>query len=58
MVAAPGLCKFDAQSVIGQKYDCEGDMRKISKEAAKIANAAYEGPRRKGANISEWFGLT
>ena len=56
MVAAPGLCNFDALSVVGQKFDCDGDSRKISKSAAKVVNAAWEGPKRK--DKSEWFGLT
>ena len=56
MIAAHGLCKFDAQSVVGQKFDCNGDSRKISKSAAKIINAAWEGPKRNGK--SEWFGIT
>ena len=56
MIAAPGLCKFDAQSVIGQEFDCLGDNRRISKSAAKIANAAWEGPKRDGK--SGWFGIT
>lgn len=45
VVAAQGLCDFDATSVVGQKFDCDGDSRKISKSAAKIANAVWEGKR-------------
>ena len=55
MIAAPGLCKFDAESVIGRKYDCDGDTRKISKPAARIANKAWDGPRRPNGK-REWFG--
>lgn len=43
VVAAQGLCDFDAATVVGRKFDCEGDERKISKSAAKIANAVWEG---------------
>jgi hypothetical protein len=56
VVAAPGLCHFDANSVVGQKYDCDGDERKISKAAAKIINGAWQGPRRDGKQV--WYGLT
>ena len=55
MVAAHHLCKFDATSVVGQKFDCNGDTRKISKPAAKIANAVWNGPERNGKR--EWYGL-
>nr|POE92441.1 putative feruloyl esterase [Quercus suber] len=54
MVAAPGLCDFDAGSIVGQIYDCEGDKRKISKEAASLANAIWAGPKRDGKQV--WFG--
>lgn len=43
VVAAQGLCDFDALSVVGQKFDCEGDSWKISKSAAKIANDIWKG---------------
>ena len=56
VVAAPGLCKFDAQSTVGQKFDCNGETRKVTKSAAKIVNAAWQGPLRDGK--LEWFGLT
>nr|POE48814.1 putative feruloyl esterase [Quercus suber] len=54
MVAAPGLCDFDASSAVGQVYDCEGDKRKISQGAATLANAIWEGPKRDGKQV--WFG--
>lgn len=55
MIAAPGLCKFDASSVVGSSYDCAGDKRDISPEAADLANAIWKGPLRDGKQI--WFGL-
>lgn len=43
VVAAQGLCDFDATTVVGQKFDCEGNSRKISKSAANIANEIWRG---------------
>jgi len=57
VVAAPGLCNFDATSVIGRSYGCQGDSRKITPEAAKIANAIWEGPKRADGRRG-WFGTT
>lgn len=55
VVAAAGLCQFDAESVVGKAFDCEGDEKKISKMAARIVNAAWEGVKRR--ETFEWFGL-
>lgn len=55
MISAPGLCHFDAQSVVGQKYSCDGDERKISKSVAKIVNEIWEGPHLNGKRM--WHGL-
>lgn len=54
IVAAHGQCKFDPLSVVGQKYDCEGDSRKITKEAAQIAAATWTGPIKDGKPV--WYG--
>lgn len=55
VVAAGGLCHFDAESVIGKAFDCDGDKKKISKKAAVIVNAAWEGVKR--GEKFEWYGL-
>lgn len=55
MIAAHGRCDFDATSVVGNNFDCHGDMRKISKSAAKIANSVWQGPKHEGR--SGWYGL-
>jgi feruloyl esterase len=55
LVSAPGLCKFNATSVVGQKYDCEGDERTITSAAAEIANAAWTGPSDANGK-PVWFG--
>lgn len=54
VIAAHGLCKFDPYSIVGQKYDCDGDSRKITKEAAEIAAIVWSGPVKDGKPI--WFG--
>ena len=56
LITAPGLCKFEAQTVVDQKFDCEGDQRKITKEAAQIAQAMWDGLIKDGKPI--WYGLT
>ena len=55
LIAAPGLCTFDANTIVGQSYDCGGDARKISAEAAEIANAAWKGPFKNGERV--WYGI-
>ncbi|KAK0935148.1 hypothetical protein LTR29_013248 [Friedmanniomyces endolithicus] len=55
VVAAPGLCTFDAKSLVGQTFDCDGNARKISAEAAEVANAIWAGPIRNGRRV--WYGL-
>ncbi|KAK5729633.1 hypothetical protein LTR17_011820 [Elasticomyces elasticus] len=55
VIAAPGLCTFDAKTVVGQSFDCEGDSRKISAEAAEIANEAWKGPYKGDRRL--WFGM-
>ncbi len=56
VVAAANLCHFDAGSIVGTEYNCSGDIRKISKAAARIVNGAWKGPVRNGKQV--WFGLT
>ena len=56
VIAAHHQCRFDASTVVGQKFDCNGDIRKISKSAAKIANAVWRGPERHGKQ--GWFGIS
>ncbi|KAK5690424.1 hypothetical protein LTR97_012292 [Elasticomyces elasticus] len=55
IIAAPGLCAFDATTVVGRPFDCEGDSRKISAEAAEIANEAWKGPFKGDRRL--WFGM-
>ncbi|KAK0365779.1 hypothetical protein LTR91_025880 [Friedmanniomyces endolithicus] len=55
VVAAPGLCTFDAKSIVGQTFDCDGNAHKISAKAGEITNAIWEGPVRNGKRA--WYGL-
>jgi feruloyl esterase len=54
IISAPALCNFDAMSAVGEEYDCNGEKRIISKEAAQISNAAWTGPFKNGTRV--WFG--
>lgn len=56
VISAFRLCGFDAKSVVGQKYECrEGDTRKITKEAAEVANIGWTGPLKKDGT-PVWYG--
>jgi feruloyl esterase len=55
IVGAPGLCGYDAMSVVGRVFDCEGEERTVSREAAEIVNAAWKGPVD-GDGKALWFG--
>lgn len=54
VIGAVGLCAFDPRTIVGQKYDCDGDSRKFTKEAAEIASLVWSGPIKDGKPI--WFG--
>lgn len=54
VVSAYHKCHFDPLSVVGQQYSCEGDSRKITKEAAQIAATTWSGPMKDGKPI--WSG--
>ncbi|KAF2769396.1 tannase and feruloyl esterase [Teratosphaeria nubilosa] len=56
LIAAPGLCDFDATTATGNPYDCDGFKREISAEAAEVANAIWRGPYRNGKR--GWYGNT
>jgi len=56
IIGASGLCTFDASTVAGSSFDCQGEERQISTAAAMIANAIWEGPHRNGKR--EWYGTT
>lgn len=55
MVAAHGQCKFDPLSIVGHDFNCEGETRKITNEAAQIASVTWTGPIKDGKPI--WYGM-
>lgn len=55
VISAADKCHFDALSVVGQKFTCgEKGSRKITREAAIIANAVWNGPIEDGERV--WHG--
>lgn len=57
IISQPGTCDFNALSIVGTDFDCEGQLQTLSLEAATIANAAWQGPRSPSGRY-DWFGLT
>ncbi|KAF1845161.1 tannase and feruloyl esterase [Cucurbitaria berberidis CBS 394.84] len=55
MISRPDLCTFDAHSVVGQAIDCEGVPSTISKGAAVITQASWDGPRSSTGEFL-WYG--
>jgi hypothetical protein len=45
IIAAPGLCNFDAKSLVGKRITCGGDNIKISASAVEVAEETWKGPR-------------
>ncbi|EMD00199.1 hypothetical protein BAUCODRAFT_102615 [Baudoinia panamericana UAMH 10762] len=56
VIAAPALCKYDAEAAVGEPFECGNVTGKVTTEAAAIANAAWAGPVRDGKR--EWYGVT
>jgi hypothetical protein len=57
IIGAPGLCDFDATSVVGQKFDCDGQSRKISAKGAEVVSSMWKGPHDEEGKRG-WFGMT
>ncbi|PIA88891.1 putative feruloyl esterase B [Cercospora beticola] len=58
IISAPDECHFDAETLVGQTYSPRnGTQRIITSEAARIANAAWTGPRSPNG-LYDWYGLT
>ena len=55
LISRPDLCTFDAHSVVGQAFDCEGTPSTISKGAAIVTQATWEGPRSSTGKF-QWYG--
>ncbi|EME46864.1 hypothetical protein DOTSEDRAFT_126881 [Dothistroma septosporum NZE10] len=56
IISSPGLCEFDARTLIGRRFDCNGQSKSFSEEAAGIVNAVWQGPKSKDARYG-WFGF-
>ncbi|KAF2859590.1 tannase and feruloyl esterase [Piedraia hortae CBS 480.64] len=57
VIAAQWLCKFDARQVVGRRLSCAGEERRISRDAAEVANRIWEGPRERDGRWI-WYGNT
>ncbi|KAJ4417674.1 hypothetical protein N0V82_006035 [Gnomoniopsis sp. IMI 355080] len=57
IISLPELCKFDAETLVGSVFACEGTELEISSQAAVVANAVWTGPRNSTTGKLEWYGL-
>ncbi len=55
LISRPGLCTFEAKTVIGKTVDCDGGPLKISEAAATVAQATWDGPRSSTGEF-QWYG--
>lgn len=55
IVSAPDQCHFDPQQLVGQTISCEGATVRITKQAALVAAATWEGSKSEEGK-SLWFG--
>jgi feruloyl esterase len=44
IISSPGDCNFNVSQLIGQLNGCSGEHQRVTKQAAKIAMAAWHGP--------------
>lgn len=57
LVGAPDLCSFQANSTVGRNVSCsDGSTTIVSSAAARVAQAAWEGPRT-GDGKFLWYGF-
>lgn len=56
IISFPDLCRFDAQTVVGRDFDCNGTTLQFTAAGADIVNAAWTGPRGNESTIG-WFGF-
>ncbi|GME37335.1 putative feruloyl esterase b precursor protein [Neofusicoccum parvum] len=57
IISAPNSCQFQAQSVVGQSFSCDGATRSFTDAGATIVDAAWSGPRSPSGNVG-WFGVS
>lgn len=59
VIGAPGLCKFNPRSVVGQPYSCSGAANgkpgRITEKGAMVAESYWQGPRSVHGAF-EWYG--
>ncbi|KAK7734801.1 hypothetical protein SLS63_004221 [Diaporthe eres] len=58
IISAPALCKFQAQSLVGQTYVCgaDGSAQTFSQKAATVVGKIWQGPQTPEGQVS-WYGL-
>lgn len=56
LISKPSLCNFQASSMVGKTYLCNGTERNFTVAGAKIVQAAWDGPRSPSGRAG-WFGL-
>ncbi|KAL2840051.1 Tannase/feruloyl esterase [Aspergillus pseudoustus] len=56
IISLPGLCDFNATTLVGKAFDCNGEPATFTSAAATIANAAWTGPRSATGDW-QWFGV-
>lgn len=57
-ISAPGLCTFEAQSLVGKQYNCDtdGSRRTFSQKTADVVDKIWQGARTL-ENQFLWYGL-
>ena len=58
IISAPGLCDFEASSLIGKSYTCDtdGSTQTFSQKTADVIDKVWQGARTPG-NQFLWYGL-
>ncbi|TIA35403.1 tannase and feruloyl esterase [Aureobasidium pullulans] len=54
IISMPESCLFEASTLIGREFSCDGEQRRFTKEAAMVVEAAWNGVHGQGV---EWYGL-
>ncbi|KAH8806073.1 Tannase/feruloyl esterase [Xylogone sp. PMI_703] len=55
VIAAPGLCRFDPHSLVGQSFSCNGEARTISSQTATVVQKIWQGPQTRDGSFI-WYG--
>lgn len=54
IISNPSACDFNAADAVGSEVDCDGIKIQLSKEAAQIVQAIWDGPRNSDGTIGWW----